>query len=193
MSSSFTTRSYKASPRGFEPLISSLTDWRVLQTTPRGQFFSSVTAAGIEPASGRFRAVCPYQHRPCRIGVVHSGSHGTRTHNGKVTRTCFRDRFLIQPDDFRDFFSDACGIRTQPGPPEKRMASPEAERALMCATCAQLQNNLFVKSLSRLTSSDQCIKKARCLPDTGLREFPIGMLVSAGQDRIQRIGPFGIL
>ena len=30
-----------------------------------------------------------------------SGSRGTRTHNEPSARACFRDRFLIQPDDFR--------------------------------------------------------------------------------------------
>ena len=112
---------------------------------------------GIEPTSRRFRAACPYQHRPHRIGdssvagagiepadpsfkatdfyqqklprnaksalresnppvqvgslaplplgqghvLFHQGgSRGTRTHNGDHTRTCFRGRLLIRPDDF---------------------------------------------------------------------------------------------
>jgi hypothetical protein len=37
---------------------------------------------------------------------VQGGSRETRTHNG-VTRTCFQDRPLIRPDDFRLFSS--CG------------------------------------------------------------------------------------
>jgi hypothetical protein len=78
---------------------------------------SNLQSLGFKPsrsASWRIRArVVPDGLEPplpgCRPGVVAagprdclnpSGSRETRTRNG-VTRTCFRDRFLIRPDDFR--------------------------------------------------------------------------------------------
>jgi hypothetical protein len=77
-------------------------------------------------ASWRIRArVVPDGLEPplpgCRPGVVaagprdygfRSGSRGTRTHNG-VIRTCFQDRLLIRPDDFR-FQVAGAGIEPTP-------------------------------------------------------------------------------
>ena len=40
-----------------------------------------------------------------------SGSRGTRTHNGRFARTCFRGRLLIQSDDFHSCSS--CGDRNR--------------------------------------------------------------------------------
>ena len=54
---------------------------------------SAASVAGWKP--GTFAA------RPRARVVSSSGSRGTRTHNGRFARTCFRGRLLIQPDDFR--------------------------------------------------------------------------------------------
>jgi hypothetical protein len=114
----------KASPVGFEPTISTVTGWRALRAAPRGRVVrdwfpkqeSNLQTLGFKPsrsASWRIRAeVVPDGLEPplpgCRPGVVAagtrdhvgSGSRETRTRNG-VNRTCFRDRLLIRPDDFR--------------------------------------------------------------------------------------------
>ena len=37
-----------------------------------------------------------------RLSTAFSGSRGTRTHKRDGLATCFQDRALIQPDDFRD-------------------------------------------------------------------------------------------
>ena len=44
---------------------------------------------------------------------VSSGSRGTRTHKRVVPAACFQDRFLIRPDDFREFQIAGAGI--EPG------------------------------------------------------------------------------
>lgn len=44
-----------------------------------------------------------------------SGSRGTRTHKRDVPAACFQDRFLIRPDDFRNF--QVAGVGIEPTPP----------------------------------------------------------------------------
>jgi|HubBroStandDraft_6_1064221.scaffolds.fasta_scaffold03777_4 hypothetical protein len=41
--------------------------------------------------------------------IFAGGSRGTRTHKRPEAATCFRDRLLIRPDDFRCLFCPSCG------------------------------------------------------------------------------------
>lgn len=54
---------------------------------------------GIEPTCSAWKADT-FANRSRAHVSVQGGSRGTRTHNGRFARTCFRGRLLIRPDDF---------------------------------------------------------------------------------------------
>lgn len=58
---------------------------------------------GVEPITPTLQeSVAPTEHAS---PFVSSGSRGTRTHKRRLAATCFQDRLLIRPDDFRSFIS----------------------------------------------------------------------------------------
>lgn len=56
---------------------------------------------GVEPTCSAWKADTLADRSRAHVSVQ-GGSRGTRTHNGHAARTCFRDRLLIQPDDFQE-------------------------------------------------------------------------------------------
>jgi hypothetical protein len=109
---------FLASPIGFEPTTFAVTGRRALRAAPRGRIFECSSPGWTRTTDRHFVRVLPSPlgHRTRKMSNVESrisnrsGSRETRTRNG-VIRTCFRDRFLIRPDDFR---YSRTGLPTRP-------------------------------------------------------------------------------
>ena len=82
-----------ASPTGFEPVISTVTGWRALQTAPRGRVFSlQVAQVGLDPTASlrptlrvgaRAKVVCQLPTEPCASGRIRTGNRAATTeHRG---------------------------------------------------------------------------------------------------------------
>ena len=87
-------------PDGLEPSLSGCRP-EVVAAGPRDQI-GKVDSSGIAPESSVCRTdVFLLDHEP-ELFICTSGSRGTRTHKRDSPAACFQDRFLSQPDDFRN-------------------------------------------------------------------------------------------
>ena len=84
---------------------------------------SKVAQEGFEPSASLVlsESGLPVAYRAVissgRLRCEWSGSRGTRTHNSPEANTCFRDRPLIRPDDFRISISQLRGLESNQRPP----------------------------------------------------------------------------
>src|SRR5579862_9336582 len=96
-------------PDGLEPSLPGCRPG-VFAAGPRDRKALKVDPSGIAPESPVCRTgVFLLDHEPMFV----SGSRGTRTHKRVSPATCFQDRFLIRPDDFRK----VAGAGIEPAPP----------------------------------------------------------------------------
>jgi hypothetical protein len=101
---------------GFEPTISSVTGWRALRAAPRGRdrCCDRIVPDGLEPSLPGCRpGVVAAGPRDCffcshctgfSIRICKAEAVGLEPTSSAEAATCFRDRLLIQPDDFPAFF-----------------------------------------------------------------------------------------